>query len=250
MGIAGVIQKLQAEAVRLGRSSGAMHPPSAPRPTDLSTTYPTTYPSATVLHDHDLQDSRIGRVGYSQLCACAGAHVCAHMRIETRENLPDLSEVDAIHSQERDCARIGRPATSPDLTATYPPPRPATVLKHCRCMDCRHWIGEPHSECVHGIIRNGVKPVPEYPADAWHWCALYHGPQVSKDVWVWPKVTPQAAQVGAGSNIPAKPGNPTADPGKRDVAQPRVNGSFPRTYGGDRGGNSRAPVLCLFDRRT
>ena len=100
--------------------------------------------------------------------------------------------------------------------APSPPSARVTVLRRCRCIDCRHWIAEPYSECVHGIIRNGVKPVPEYPADAWHWCALYHGPQISKDVWVWPKATPRAAQVGAGSNIPADPADPTAVNGRRD----------------------------------
>ena len=70
---------------------------------------------------------------------------------------------------------------------TVPSIRSVTILRHCRCRDCRHWIGEPHSECAHGIIRNGVSEQPEYPPDTWHYCALYHGPQISKDVWVWPK---------------------------------------------------------------
>ena len=35
------------------------------------------------------------------------------------------------------------------------------------------------------------------PPDAWHYCALYYGPQISKDVWVWPKASPQTADVGA-----------------------------------------------------
>jgi hypothetical protein len=41
--------------------------------------------------------------------------------------------------------------------------------------------------CRHGLIVNGVKGVPEYPADAWHYCAMYHGFQISKEVWVWPR---------------------------------------------------------------
>ena len=39
--------------------------------------------------------------------------------------------------------------------------------------------------CRHGLIVNGVRAVPEYPADEWHYCAMYHGPQISKEVWVW-----------------------------------------------------------------
>ena len=81
------------------------------------------------------------------------------------------------------------------------PPRRVTILMHCRCQDCRHWISEPHSECAHGIIRNGLSEQPEYPPDTWHYCALYHGPQISRDVWVLPKTPRQAAHVGPRSKI-------------------------------------------------
>ena len=69
------------------------------------------------------------------------------------------------------------------------PPCHVTILRHCRCQDCEHWIRPPYNECRHGIIRNGVKERPEFPADAWHYCALYQGPQISKDVFVWPRAT-------------------------------------------------------------
>jgi len=49
------------------------------------------------------------------------------------------------------------------------------------------------------------------PPDAWHYCALYHGSQVSRDVWVWPKATHQVAQVGAGAKITGKV-EPVANP--------------------------------------
>ena len=71
------------------------------------------------------------------------------------------------------------------------PPGPATILHHCRCADCRHWIREPYNECSHGIIANGLKDPPEFPPDAWHYCALYHGPQRSRDVWAWPRTEGQ-----------------------------------------------------------
>jgi len=99
------------------------------------------------------------------------------------------------------------------------PPAPATILKHCRCRDCRKWIGKPYSECRHGIIRNGVKEPPEYPAEAWHYCALYRGPQISKDVWVWPKRTGATGPSGGQSK-------------------------------GNRGGNRRAACLFRSEART
>ena len=67
------------------------------------------------------------------------------------------------------------------------PSRQVTVLRHCRCKDCGNWVRHPQSECVHGLVRNGLTPAPEFSADAWHYCALYDGPQISKDVFVWPR---------------------------------------------------------------
>lgn len=61
-----------------------------------------------------------------------------------------------------------------------------TILKHCRCQDCGRWIQPPYSMCRLGIIVNGLKSTPEFPADAWHWCARYNGPPRSTDVWEWP----------------------------------------------------------------
>ena len=61
-----------------------------------------------------------------------------------------------------------------------PTPRPATILKYCRCVDCRHWV-ETYIKtyrCRELIPTCG-------PADQWHWCTCYSGPQISKDVYVW-----------------------------------------------------------------
>ena len=74
---------------------------------------------------------------------------------------------------------------------------PATILKHCRCMDCRQW--DDGQGCCHVLAFRRYVPREEYrPAmrpfwtdvgmirpEAWHYCACYHGPQISKDVWVW-----------------------------------------------------------------
>jgi len=128
---------------------------------------------------------------------CAGAHTHAGARGAER------SERDSVVS--RDSA----PA----------PPRNVTVLKHCRCIDCRCWIGEPYNECEHGIIRNGCKMPPELPAEAWHYCALYHGPQISKDVLVWPKaahVAPRSQDAGQGERKAKAPAY--ANGGERDAS--------------------------------
>ncbi|OQB85183.1 MAG: hypothetical protein BWX88_02022 [Planctomycetes bacterium ADurb.Bin126] len=65
-----------------------------------------------------------------------------------------------------------------------------TVLRHCRCLDCRKWVAADRA-CRAGI--GGVKVtwgtgerVCDPPPDAWQYCAGYNGPQVSPDVWVWP----------------------------------------------------------------
>ena len=69
-----------------------------------------------------------------------------------------------------------------------------TVLKHCRCTDCRKFSadGAGNYFCRDYIGGTAVvwatgerfcNPSPE----AWHYCAGYDGPQISKDVWVWPR---------------------------------------------------------------
>ena len=141
---------------------------------------------------------------------------------------------------------------------SFAPPAPATILRHCRCQDCRRW-DETAGQCeARGLVRY-IPKADYHPAmqpfwsdlgmirpEQWHYCADYHGPQISMDVWAWPKATPTAAQVGAGSNISSsryREPNPdiTADRG-----EPRVNGSFPGSYEEDRTGNSHAPVVCLL----
>lgn len=73
------------------------------------------------------------------------------------------------------------------------------VLWHCRCADCGHW--QPaYGRCfIHGFRR--YMPPSDYRKwarqfgqdtagtvnpDQWIWCVGYDGPQISKDVWLWP----------------------------------------------------------------
>ena len=73
-------------------------------------------------------------------------------------------------------------------------PGAVTLLKHCRCMDCRRFYkamgGEFYCESYIGGTRiewaTGKRYCDPLP-DAWHYCADYHGPQISKDVWPWPQ---------------------------------------------------------------
>ena len=114
--------------------------------------------------------------GYERHAEVAGVsdsftHAQAHVRAHTR-----------ARKQSIDTGRL-----QPMQPLHAPAPSLAvTILKHCRCIDCRHWIKPPYSMCRHGVIVNGMGGAFEYPPDAWHYCALYHGPQASPDVWAWP----------------------------------------------------------------
>jgi len=79
-------------------------------------------------------------------------------------------------------------------------PAPATILRHCRCSDCLRFscvAGEYFcSEYIGGtaVVWATGERFCDPPPDAWHYCACYHGPQVSKDVFVWPKATAGAEE--------------------------------------------------------
>ena len=96
---------------------------------------------------------------------------------------------------QTDCETVSDCVTAPGR----PLPASATILKHCRCMDCRQW-DHMAGMCFELGYRQYVPREQYHPAmqrfwtdvgmidpDGWHYCASYHGPQISKDVWVWPK---------------------------------------------------------------
>lgn len=94
-------------------------------------------------------------------------------------------------------------------------PGAVTLLKHCRCMDCRRFHEDINGEffCESYIGGTRVewatgKRCCDPPPDAWHYCADYHGPQISKDVWAWPR-RPHAEVAGvAGPSEPPAEDNP------------------------------------------
>ena len=57
---------------------------------------------------------------------------------------------------------------------------PVTILKHCRCIDCHHWI----ETRIKTYLCQKLIPVSGTP-EQWHWCACYRGPQISKEAYVW-----------------------------------------------------------------
>ena len=60
---------------------------------------------------------------------------------------------------------------------------------------------------------------------------------------------PQAAQAGAGSNIPADPAGSTPPAEGRDRGGPAASGSSLADHAGARGGNSRRTDHSLFSEK-
>ena len=148
---------------------------------------------------------------------------------ENGENLPQPYTCAGTRAHTRARGAASGKGDSP-FSPILPPPAAVTVLKQCRCVDCRYWFEHPYNECEHGIIRNGLLPVPQFPADAWHWCALYHGPQVSRDVWPWPRGTHAEVAEVAGVDE-----GPSSGPSRRyrdgNGSEPGLFRSTARTQG-------------------
>ncbi len=188
--------------------------------------------------------------------------------------LPPVTGISGISAYARARARVGINRENP-----VTPGNAVTLLRHCRCLDCRKFskVGGDYfcSEYIGGtsVVWVTGQRVCDPPPDAWHYCACYDGPQISRDVWVWPRskkepapgggrpggglevsnrpggnrstgahptptgpgvsnadvTAPVAAQVGAGSNIPA--GSDDASAFRRDAtcADPRGPVPSPRT---------------------
>jgi len=165
---------------------------------------------------------------------------CARIRTRVRARARDARTRDSAYTPNTCCATANGVAP-----AAPAPPASVTVLRHCRCIDCRKFSQDAAGEYFCEDRIGGVaivwptgRRICEPPPDAWHYCAGYDGPQISKDVFVWPRGTRRAAQVGAGSTISPEV-EPEAVPSgsKRDTCtSPNVsraaNGSFAGTYSG------------------
>ena len=104
------------------------------------------------------------------------------------------------------CARVTRAGARTRAIAVnrenpVTPGNAVTLLRHCRCIDCRKFtqdaVGEYFCEDYIGgtaIVWGTGRRVCDPPPDAWHYCAGYDGPQISKDVFVWPKASAGAKE--------------------------------------------------------
>ena len=77
-------------------------------------------------------------------------------------------------------------------TVMAPSVRSVTILRHCRCIDCRKFFRNAAGTCFCRDYIGGTKivwatgkRVCDPPPEAWRYCAGYDGPQISKDIFVW-----------------------------------------------------------------
>ena len=164
--------------------------------------------------------------GYAEVCGgCRGPEKTSaspsHTKTGTCEAHAEVAVVSHsfTHAQARARARArargeegGRDALQP--TQPLHVPAPAIILRHCRCANCRNFskVGKDYfcSEYIGGtkVTWATGKRECDPPPDAWHYCAYYHGPQISTDVWLWPRTS---RHVGAGSNISVEAEQPDED---------------------------------------
>ena len=199
MGIASVIEKLASVAAdhRARRSETPSPGTVGAQAIQPIATYPATYPNLTHSSGMKLSPDRIASRASSQLHAYARTAVCpnnsAHIYKGPEQKLAELSEQASNECSTRRYDKIGRSKTYRKLSRPILPPSAATILRHCRCMDCRGFSEVAgQSYCAEGIGGTKVvwatgerfcSPTP----DQWHYCARYDGPQISKDVWIWPR---------------------------------------------------------------
>jgi len=139
-----------------------------------------------------------GRFGENQtaILPAVTSHIGIGLRPqrENRENNSLSSHARGRARAHTRARRGNRGAATSLFSPILPPPGPVTLLKHCRCMDCRRFHQDARGEffCESYIGGTRVewatgKRYCDPPPDAWHYCADYHGPQISKDVWAWPR---------------------------------------------------------------
>jgi len=133
------------------------------------------------------------------------------------------AEKESLHSSESQ-----RPPESRESHSR--PPAPAsnvTILRHCRCRDCRKFskVGSEYFCQDHiggtAVVWATGERVCDPPPDAWHYCAGYGGPLVSKDVWTWPRArtsaekrpAPGGGGPGSGLTLSDRPGENRSDKG-------------------------------------
>jgi len=144
--------------------------------------------------DHALRGSQRSCRGPARTSASPSDH-----HVKAYEDNAEVAGVSDsfTHTRARARTRAGEQRVDTGPLQTPQPlraPGAVTLLKHCRCMDCRRFhqdaSGEFFCESYIGGTRVEWATGKRYcdpPPDAWHYCADYHGPQISKDVWAWPR---------------------------------------------------------------
>lgn len=127
-----------------------------------------------------------GRIRENRLAILPRTTSIADQGLEPQREKREISSPSS-HARGRACAHArarGEEYGAGDslFPPILPAPGPVTLLKHCRCADC-----------LRSKVPVGSSPACPLPcvclppADEWHYCAAYHGPQISKDVRAWPR---------------------------------------------------------------
>jgi hypothetical protein len=189
------------------------------------------------LLDKDLRQFGYSRYSRSHACTCAGA----------RARGAGVGDGESPESPE-----------SPESHSA--PPLNVTLLKHCRCMDCHNFsrVGEDYvcTEDIGGTKVRwwGGQHECDPPPAAWHYCTCYDGPQISTDVWPWPRtsrhvpprsnISVEAEQVYGHAPACRHVADHQTGQGGRFVVPPECLGRV------DRDGGSRPLSFCLSQWRT
>lgn len=131
--------------------------------------------------EQGLQGSCRGQGATSASPSCVSTEGCEGRAgvAEVSNSLTRTRAHTRAHARARDERIDAGPVQTPQPLHA---PGPVTLLKHCRCADCLR------SKVPAGSSLACPLPhvcLPE--RDEWHYCAEYHGPQISKDVWAWPR---------------------------------------------------------------
>ncbi|OQB83251.1 MAG: hypothetical protein BWX88_03440 [Planctomycetes bacterium ADurb.Bin126] len=145
-----------------------------------------------------------------RLSKSASQKTTPYAREQGNEIYIPVAETDSQESQSR------KPAPPP-------PPASVTILRHCRCIDCCNFYRQDGvCFCAAGIggtlITWGTGERAYHPTtDAWHYCAGYDGPAISKSVFVWrsDNLAPRGD-----SHEPTGVGRETGAPGSGPGARP------------------------------
>jgi len=110
------------------------------------------------------------------------------------------------HGIEKTYIAGGKPDSpdSADSQGRMPRPCPArsvTILRHCRCVDCRLWT-------------LGRCPLGTDDANRWLYCAEYNGPRTSRDVLVWPHPAHEKGRMPACQDEGGRPGDRQEHPAR------------------------------------